>query len=409
MNRFVNHFIFISVCIIFVIIGCSKEGSTIEIDPYIYIHGKIKKGESLYSELLSNNIDVTDAYKITNSLNKIYNLKFTHPNDSFLVKVDTLNQVQVLEFYPDILTKYIIKRDTTDNFISFKENIDYKKDIKFVCVNIETSLYEAFVDNGLNPELAMDLSDIFQWDIDFFIDTRKGDSCKIVYEVFENKNNKVLKYGNILATSYKGKNFDLTAYYYSNGNKYHSYYGKDGRSFQKAFLKSPLNYSFISSYFGMRLHPITKKYWLHNGVDYAARWGTPVQASCDGVVIHKGWKGGHPTPHGNTGGYGNTIMIRHANGYKTLYGHLSRYARGTKIGTRVKQHDIIGYVGSTGWSTGPHLHYTIYQYDKAINPLKLKNVSGPPIPKELRMDFSKVVSTMDKILQNEDMSIVSSI
>ena len=408
MNRFVNHFIFISVCIIFVIIGCSKEDSTIEIDPYIYIHGKIKKGESLYSELLNNNIDVTDAYKITNSLNKIYNLKFTHPDDSFLVKVDTLNQVQVLEFYPDKFKRFIVQRDTSGNYITHKEEIELTREIKISSATIESSLWQAFINNGINPQIVTNYSDIFQWDIDFFIDPREGDSCKLVYETFTH-NGEILKYGNILAASYKGKNFDLTAYYYSNGDKYHSYYDKDGRSFQKAFLKSPLNYSYVSSYFGMRLHPITKKYWLHNGVDFAAPFGTPVQASADGVVIHKGWKGGHPTPSGNTGGYGNTIMIRHANGYKTLYGHLSRYARGIKVGTRVKQHDIIGYVGSTGWSTGPHLHYTIYQHDKAINPLKLRNVAGPPIPKELMGDFNKVVTTMDKVLQNGDVSIVSSI
>ncbi len=129
--------------------------------------------------------------------------------------------------------------------------------------------------------------------------------------------------------------------------------------------------------------------------------GTPVAASADGVVIHKGWKGGHPTPKGNIGGYGNTIMIRHSNGYKTLYGHLSRYARGVNVGTRVKQHDIIGYVGSTGWSTGPHLHYTIYQYDKAINPLKLKNVSGPPIPEELIDDFKMVIINLEELLHSK--------
>ncbi|MCK4359004.1 MAG: M23 family metallopeptidase [Candidatus Cloacimonetes bacterium] len=379
-----------------------------ETNPYTSICGKIKKGKSLYSILLENNIDVTEAYKITNSLNKIFDLRYTHPNDSFVIQIDTLEQVQIVEYSPDKFSKYIVIRDTLGGYITHKEEIELIKEIKISSATIESSLYEAFVNKGINPEIVMDYSDIFQWDIDFFIDPREGDSCKAIYEVFTN-NNEILKYGNILAASYKSKSFDLTAYYYDNGGKFHGYYDKNGKSFQKAFLKSPLKYSYISSYFGMRLHPITKKVWLHNGVDYAAPMGTPVAASADGVVIHKGWKGGHPTPKGNIGGYGNTIMIRHSNGYKTLYGHLSRYARGINIGTRVKQHDIIGYVGSTGWSTGPHLHYTIYQYDQSINPLKLKNVSGPPIPAELIDDFHSIIISLNELLNNKasNLEIVS--
>ncbi len=375
-----------------------------EINPYTSICGKIKKGKSLYSTLLESNIDVTEAYKITNSLNKIFDLRYTHPNDSFVIQIDTLNQVQIVEYFPDKFSKYIVIRDTIGGYITHKVETELTKEIKISSATIESSLYEAFVNKGINPEIVMNYSDIFQWDIDFFIDPREGDSCKAIYEVFTN-NNKILKYGNILTASYKGKNFDLTAYYYDNGGKFHGYYDKDGQSFQKAFLKSPLTYSYISSYFGMRLHPIVKKVWLHNGVDYAAPMGTPVAASADGVVIHKGWKGGHPTPKGNIGGYGNTIMIRHSNGYKTLYGHLSRYARGINVGTRIKQHDIIGFVGSTGWSTGPHLHYTIYQYDQAINPLKLNNVSGPPIPAELIDDFHRIVISLDEFLQNEESNL----
>lgn len=385
------------------ILSCGKSKTDpIEIEeknPYNCISGRIKSGSSLYQALRENGIADSDAYQITHSLNVIYDLRKVHPNDSFLLQIDTLQQVQIVEFFPDNINHYIVQRDTTNQFISKNNQKKLTKETKTFSTSIESSLYNSFVEQGIDPKIVMDYTDIFQWDLDFFIDPRKGDSCKIIYEVFTN-NSEILKNGKILSASYLGKNFDMTAYYFTNGAKFDGYYDSKGKSFQKAFLKSPLNYSYISSYYGMRVHPITKRYWLHNGVDYAAKRGTPVQASADGVIIHQGWKGGHPTPRGNTGGYGKTIMIRHPNGHKTLYGHLSAYAKGTYVGKRVKQQDIIGFVGSTGWSTGPHLHYTIYYHNKAINPLRLKNVSGPPIPKKLMLQFNTIVNCMNDELVN---------
>ena len=403
--------LFLLLILVIILISCTHKDRLIEIeppDPYDHVYGQLQTGKSLYSILLDNDVSYQDAYKITKELNKLYDLRYSHPNDGFHLKIDTLGVVQVIEYLPNKIDKYIVARDSTDEFEVFHEKLVLKKDIRLLTTILKSSLYETLVNGGLNPQLVMKFSDIFQWDIDFFIDPREGDTCSIIYEAFSH-DGEILKYGNILGASYHGKLFDLTAYYYDNGGNVRGYYSADGESFQKAFLRSPLNYSFISSYFGMRLHPITKKVWLHNGVDYAAPMGTPVVSSADGTVIHKGWKGGHPTPTGNNGGYGNTVMIRHANGFKTLYGHLSAYAKNIYVGKRVNQGEVIGYVGSTGWSTGPHLHYTIYMHDKAINPLSLNNVSGPPIPNEYMDEFMNSVHYVDELFKESRKTFLQSI
>jgi murein DD-endopeptidase MepM/ murein hydrolase activator NlpD len=403
--------LFLLLILVIILISCTHKDQLIEIeppDPYDHVYGKLKTGKSLYSILLDNDVTYQDAYKITKELNTLYDLRYSHPNDIFHLKIDSLGVVQIIEYSPNKIDKYIVARDSTDEFDVFQEKLVLEKDVRLLTTILKSSLYETLVDGGLDPQLVMKFSDIFQWDIDFFIDPREGDTCSIIYEAFSH-DGEILKYGNILGASYQGKLFDLTAYYYDNGGKEHGYYARDGESFQKAFLRSPLNYSYISSYFGMRLHPITKKVWLHSGVDYAAPLGTPVVSSADGTVIYKGWKGGHPTPKGNTGGYGNTVMIRHTNGFKTLYGHLNAYARNLYVGKRVLQGEVIGYVGSTGWSTGPHLHYTIYQHDSPIDPLSLNNVSGPPIPNEYLDEFLDSVDYIDTLFKESRKTFLQSI
>lgn len=363
--------------------------------PYINVGGKIKAGSSLYAELIEKNISAQDAYKITNSLNSNFDLRHSQPGDSFLIILDTLGQVQKLEYYPNKIDRYFVTRDTMGNFNTIYNKIDLTREIQVTSGEVKTSLYQALVDQALPPKLIMQFSDIFQWDIDFFIDPREGDSCKLVYEIFTHKG-EILEYGKILAASYKGKRYDLTAYYFENGDDIFGYFDREGNSFQKAFLKSPLNYSYISSYFSnARYHPILKIVCPHNGVDYAAPYGTPVVAAADGTVIFKGWNNG----------YGNCIKIRHKNGrYVTLYGHLSNYAPGINVGTKVTQKQLIGYVGSTGYSTGPHLHYTIYDNGRAIDPLKLENVAGPPLPEHLRDEFQQIVFEMDNLLNSNAIS-----
>ncbi len=393
MKNIISIFI---ISLIFLLVSCGKkrelEEETTEPNPYECfekITGKLQQGQSLFSSLLEKNISRIEAYNITKKLDQKFNLRYSHPGDSFSVRIDSLGKIHQLCYYPSRIKTYIVTRDTTDNFIVCVDTLELQKRVEVISGELTETLYQSMIQCGARPDLVIRYSDIFQWDIDFFIDPRQGDKFTLVYEVYYH-NEKFIYYGHILGATYKGQQYDFIAYYYNNGKNIDGYFDRTGKSFQKTFLKSPLSYSYISSYFSKaRYHPILKIVRPHNGVDYAARYGTPVVASADGTVIYRGWKGG----------YGKTIKIRHKNGrYVTLYGHLSRYAKGIRRGVKVKQKQVIGYVGSTGLSTGPHLHYTIYYNGVAIDPLKLKNVSGPPIPKQEIENFQKVMEEVDKYL-----------
>lgn len=382
--------------VLLVLLACTRSKDAVEeIDPFIYKEGTLEEGETLANALMDEGLENGLVYKLVNKLDSLYNLRHAHPNDSFTIKLDTLNILHELSFKPNLIHNYRIIRDTSNTYYSQIDTLSLTKEISVVEGEINSSLWQGMSDKGVDAATIVMFTQIFQWDIDFFIDPQKGDKFHVVYEKNMDDNENFVKAGNILAAKYSSKNYDEIAYLYTNKKKESRYYDVKGKCIQKAFLKSPLNYKRITSYFGSRYHPIAKKTRFHNGVDYAASYGTPVEASADGTIIHRGWKGGHPTVNGKTGGYGKTIMIRHGNGYKTLYGHLSSYGK-FKVGDRVKQHDVIGYVGSTGLSTGNHLHYTIYLQNKAINPLKLKNVSGPPVPKKEMEEFLTTIESLQR-------------
>lgn len=395
-----NRFLLIFFVFILSLISCQKEvpEKVKEVDPFHYKRGELEKGETLANALMDEDIDNATVYMLVNKLNTIYDLRYSHPADSFLVVLDSSNVINQLHFMPDQIYTYSVILDTfnpeKDSIYHYYTKIDTLQTFvvtKIIEGQIDTSLWQGVLDAKGNPNLAMSFTQIFQWDIDFFIDPQKGDNFKMVFEEYITKDSVFVKTGNILAAQYHTKGYEKIAYRYKNKKGISKYYDDSGKSFQKAFLKSPLNYRRITSYFGKRVHPVTKKVSFHSGVDYGAARGTPVEATADGTVIYAAWHPNHT---------GNTVKIRHANGYETLYGHLSKYGK-YKVGMRVQQHDIIGYVGSTGRSTGPHLHYTIYHHGKPINPLKLKNVAGPPVPKNEMADFNKTVQQLKKLISQE--------
>lgn len=366
------------------LISCTPKEEPVEIDPFIYKRGVLEKGEILANALKDEEIDNVVVYKLVNKLDSIYNLRRSHPADSFVVKLDTLNVIHELKYMPDKIHSYRVIMDTTYEYYTQIDTLHTRIELKTIEGEIVSSLWQAVLDSNGNPALAMLFTQIFQWDIDFFIDPQKGDKFIMLFEEYVSENGDFVKTGEILSAQYTTRGYDKIAYRFTSKDGFSKYYDESGKCFQKAFLKSPLNYRRISSYFGKRTHPITKKVSTHNGVDYAAAQGTPVEATADGTVIYAAWHPNHT---------GNTVKIRHSNGYETLYGHLSKYGK-YKVGNRVQQHDIIGYVGSTGRSTGNHLHYTIYHHGKPINPLNLQNVSGPAVPKSEIQDFKIVVDNM---------------
>lgn len=243
---------------------------------------------------------------------------------------------------------------------------------------ITSSLFLDASSAGLEDKTIMELAEVFGWDIDFATDIRKGDSFEVLYEKRYLDGNPA-KSGKILAARFINQGETYWAIGYEDGLGGLKYYDRDGNSLAKQFLKSPLTYKYISTqYTNSRINPVTKKVDTHKAIDYAAPAGTPIVASADGVVAYADWKGG----------YGIDVEISHEGSYGTLYAHLSRIAKGIKNGVEVKQGQVIGYVGSTGISTGPHLHFAMYRDGTPLNPLTAKLPPGKAIESESKADFN---------------------
>jgi murein DD-endopeptidase MepM/ murein hydrolase activator NlpD len=234
---------------------------------------------------------------------------------------------------------------------------------------VHSSLFAAADAAGIADSVAIQIADIFAGDVDFHRDLRHGDRFAVVYEQYYLEG-RPLRAGRVLAAEFVNQGKAFRAVYYALARGGSGYYAPDGSNLRKAFLRSPLEYSRISSRFGLRKHPFQHAWRTHTGVDYAAPIGTRVRAAGDGVIEFAGRKGG----------YGNAIIVRHRGQYSTLYGHLSRFAPGLRAGTRVAQGDIIGFVGQTGWATGPHLHYEFRIAGHARNPYGIAMPAGQPVP-----------------------------
>jgi len=252
---------------------------------------------------------------------------------------------------------------------------------------ITSSVYQALIDLGEKPALISDFTDIFGWEIDFFSETQEGDSFTIlVLRKFIDST--PAGYGPILAARYQGAIGDFLGFRFTDPEGRTDYYNPEGQCLRKTFLKSPLRFSRITSFFGTRFHPIRRIRCLHQGVDYAAPTGTPVCCVADGRVVSAGW----------SGGYGRLVVVGHANGYQTRYGHLSRLGKGIRAGALVEQGQVIGYVGSTGLSTGPHLHYEVRKFGTAVNPLRLNPPRAEPVRKTYLAQFQHLRDSLLPLL-----------
>ncbi|MBD3287797.1 peptidoglycan DD-metalloendopeptidase family protein [candidate division KSB1 bacterium] len=371
--------------------------------PAVVKKGTLKYGETLSSVLHKHHFDSRLVHEIVQHFREVYDVRRMRAHDEYTVETDSSGAFRKFSYKPSLESEYIVERNAEGELKAIAREINLVRKIKSLKGTIKTTLYEAILELGETPELLVAISDIFQWDIDFFIDPRVNDRFKIVYEAFylpadtnatPPQPQQFVRYGKVRAAQYTLQGEELTAVYFDNSPKDDGYYTPTGESFQKTFLKSPLNYRRISSYFSYaRKHPILKIVRPHYGIDFAAPTGTPVSAAADGIIIKKGYNRG----------IGRYIKIRHKNPrYVTLYGHLSRFAKGINEGTQVKQKDVIGYVGSTGLATGPHLHYTFYENGSPINPLKIKNTSGDPIIEENQQKFKRVLNQMLTYLDELD-------
>ena len=273
-----------------------------------------------------------------------------------------------------------------DSFYLWHDTLPLTVERRKAEFTISSSLWQAISSQDLPIELALELSEIYAWTINFFA-LQPGDSVRVLYDELFVEDSRI-GIGRIYAAHfYHGKRW-LPAYYLDAG-KASGYYDAEGNSLRKTFLKAPLNYKRISSHFTYaRKHPVYHVVRPHTGVDYAAPAGTPVVALGDGVVTFKAYKGGG----------GNTIKIRHNSTYETGYLHLSKYAKGLQVGKYVKQGEVIGYVGSTGASTGPHLDFRVWKHGTPVNPLTLESPSAEPVPADMRQAYDSIATQYNEIL-----------
>jgi len=278
----------------------------------------------------------------------------------------------------------LIIRKKEDEFLIKREPIPYTVETGLIRGTIRTSLFEAMADAGGGPEIAIALADIFAWDIDFLRDVRKGDTFQALFEK-RFREGEPAGYGKILAAEFTNRGRTFQAIRFTDGERPASYYDPEGNNLRKTFLRAPLSYSRISSGFTKRrFHPITKTWKSHPAIDYAAPSGTPIMTVGDGVISRIGY----------TKYNGNYIKIRHNSSYETLYLHMQRFAKGMKKGKRITQGQTIGYVGSTGLATGPHLCFRMYKHQHPVNPQKIKAPAADPVSEKLMARFKEVSSPL---------------
>ena len=358
---------------------------------YKKIKHKIKSGETFDKILESYSIEKSEILKIKNSLKDKVNLNKLNTKQIIQFNLDkTNNKISEFVYQTSNTQKIFLKRNIESD--KFKEEIlSIKLDKKIVYNEniILQSLYKAATDENIPANTIIEFARIYGFQVDFQRDIRKQDKFQIMYEIFLNEKNEIVETGEILFANLKLSGQDNSLYYFDkDGSQGH--YDKNGKSVKKALMKTPINGARLSSPFGMRKHPIDGFNKMHRGTDFAAPMGTPIMASGDGVVKKAGW----------CGGGGNCVKIKHNSTYQTIYAHMSKFARGIKTGVRVKQGQTIGYVGSTGKSTGPHLHYEVIVNGKKVNSQKLKLPSGKILKGKERKIFETKKIKLD-VLKSE--------
>ena len=359
---------------------------------YKNINHKISKGETFDKILNSYSISNDEIIEVKKELTSNYNLNDLKINLYIKFTIDQSNNKKINSFiFPISRTEKIqLNRNLDTNLFEKKKIItNLNKRIIFKEGKITSSLYKTAIDLNIQPNIIIEFARIYGFQVDFQRDIRRNDNFQIMYEVFEDESGKVYETGKIIFADLKLSGTNNSLYYFSNkGSEGH--YDENGRSVKKALMKTPINGARLSSSFGMRKHPIDGFNKMHKGTDFAAAMGTPIMASGDGIITRARW----------CGGGGNCIKIKHNSTYQTIYAHMKNFASGIKEGRRVKQGQVIGYVGSTGKSTGPHLHYEVVKNGKKINSQKLKLPSGKTLKNNERKLFEVEKIKLD-VLRSE--------
>ncbi|MEX0387251.1 OapA family protein [Spiribacter onubensis] len=352
----------------------------------------VRNGDNLAAVFKRAGLTPRDVHEVVNAEDPADQLTRIFPGDEIYLQITPDGELVGLRYAMDETRTLHLNRDDHGELAVRVETITLERRVAETQGRIESSLYNAGLAAGLDDRLIMELAGIFGWDIDFALDLRRNDSFVVVYETLHRDGRKV-RNGDILAAEFVNRGERFRALRYETAEGESDYYTPEGRSMRRAFLRTPTDFTRVSSEFNPnRLHPIYGTKRPHRGTDYAAPPGTPIKAAGDGKIIERGRKGG----------YGNTVVLKHGTRYTTLYGHMRGFAKGQSVGDRVSQGEIIGYVGSTGLSTGPHLHYEFRVDGVHRNPRTVDLPEAEPIAERYRADFER--STADLVAQLDSLT-----
>lgn len=357
------------------------------------VNRRVERNQILARAVRDAGLEGGQADAVISALEGVFDVRKSREGDQLrLVFRD--GELDYFDYRQSAVDEWQVRRDG-DRMVASKRVVEVEKQVARVELEVGSSLYEAALAVREDPTLALALADVFAWDIDFYLDVRKGDRVACLVEKFTSKG-RLLRYGEVIAADYRGQAVGhrrVFRYQLPDGDV--SYFQEDGTSTRKAFLKSPLKFAHVTSGFGNRFHPVLQYLAAHQGVDYSAVVGTPVWAVADGVV----------TVAGDTGAGGNTVCLRHHNGLETCYLHLSSFGAGVHVGARVSQKQVIALSGNTGRTTGPHLHYALKRGGVFVNPLNQKFPRAEPVPSQLLTDFHGKLAPLSSQLDGPSMAI----
>lgn len=353
--------------------------------------GKIKPGESLSRALGRHGIAASTVHLIAREMKPVFDFRHSQPGDRYRLGQDPEGMVLDFRYRVSHEKSFYLFWEGTRYVVS-EEHAELQPQLAKVAGVVESSLYVAIRSLGEQSQLATDFADIFAWSIDFSRSARPGDDFQILYERLyrtdDDGEQVYVKPGRILAARYRGSVGDHSVVYYEPAEGRGGYYRPDGSSIERAFLVAPLEFSRISSaYSKARRHPILKVVRPHRGIDYAAAHGTPLWSVAAGEVIYRGWAGAS----------GNLVKVRHVNGYVSYYAHLSRFEKGLRVGQHVDQKQLIGYVGSTGLATGPHVCFRVQRHGEYVNPL---DIASPPADAISGANWTRFMARRDMLLSD---------
>jgi len=349
--------------------------------PERIVEGEIERGDTLAGALRERGVSPEVVDQIADALSPLFDFRRARAGHEFRLAQAADGSLVDFRYRTSLTESYRIV-PTADGLGALREEDPLVPHTERLAGVVVSTLYKAVTDLGENGQLARDFADVFAWDIDFQRSVQPGDRFQVLYERLyreeDDGSETYVRPGRILAARYEGTAGQHTAVYFETQEGHGGYYRPDGTSVEGQFLMAPLRHARVSSsYSAARRHPILKITRPHHGIDYAAPTGTPVWAVADGEVIYRA----------RAGGFGNLVKIRHANGYVSYYAHLSRYAKHLKVGQKVAQKQVIGYVGQTGLATGPHVCFRVAKNGQYVNPARLRTPAGEPVPSELGETF----------------------